>query len=321
MSANLTISPDGRHLAWTAIDSTTHLWSVDARPSHAEPAPPIALTRGIGIFNGSPAPAGDGRIAFAGSRHGSAASLFLLSPDGATRQLTIDASGHYGPQWMPGRTEVAVVADHGEGPAFWSLNVVSGRERLLFRLADLPRVAGNSQPSTATPAANIAFAPDFTRLAMSVVRGGVADVWIASLDRGRPSGPLVQRTFERSGGTYPVWSADGRWIAYQCGERTDTHVCAIDSVDGQRVQLTSEPGQSWIGGWAPDNDTIVYASRRSGIWNVASVSKSTRVIRSLTRFTEPRVYVRYPRWDASAGRVVFERSETSGRIWGVEVKE
>ena len=178
---------------------------------------------------------------------------------------------------------------------------------------------------------------------MAVVRDGVPNLWVAGLlQAGRddrqsaapdtpassrrggvrgapPDGTLTQRTFERDGGSYPAWSPDGRWIAYQCAEGTDTHVCVTSAAAGGRLQLTDEPGQSWIGGWAPDNDTIVFAARRRGIWNIATVSRSTTAVRTLTRFGDSRSYVRYPRWDASRSRVVFERSETAGRLWAVEI--
>jgi Tol biopolymer transport system component len=88
---------------------------------------------------------------------------------------------------------------------------------------------------------------------------------------------------------------------------------------GERRQLTTDPGQSWIGGWALDNDTIVFAVCRRGLWNVAIVSRSTSRVRTLTGFSEPRIYVRYPRWDAFRARVVFDRAETAGRLWAVEM--
>jgi Tol biopolymer transport system component/DNA-binding winged helix-turn-helix (wHTH) protein len=317
MSANLTISPDGRHLAWTAIDSTSHIWGVPAGSPTAAPAA-APLTEGVGIHYLFPAVSADGRIAMTGIRHGSPAGLFLLSPRAPLRQLTTDTAAHHGPRWMPGGQEIAFVGDHGGELAFWSVDAVTGRERRLFSLRDLPHPRGESQPSPANPAGNIALSPDFSRLAMAIVRGGVQNLWIASLDGGRPAGALVQRTFERGGASYPVWSPDGRAIAYQCTDRTDTHVCVVDAEDGTRVQVTNQAGQSWIGGWA-DNDTVLFAARREAIWNVSAVSQSTRVVRTLTRFTEPRIYVRYPRWDAAARRVLFERSETGGRIWSLDL--
>jgi Tol biopolymer transport system component/DNA-binding winged helix-turn-helix (wHTH) protein len=317
MISGLSLSPDGRRLAWTVIDSSSHLWATAGgnRPAH-QPARP--LTDGAGIHYGFPAPSSDGRTALVGVRHGSGANLFLLAAEGPPRQLTTDAGSHSGPSWLPGEREIAFVTDHGGEPAFWAVDPETGRERRLFPLSALPLPAG-SGASTAAPAANIAFSRDFTRLAMSIVTDGAANIWTAPLSGFRPEGPLSQRTFERDGGSYPSWSPDGRWIAYQCAEGTDTHVCVIGRDGAGRTRLTNEAGQSWIGGWAPDGDGIIFASRRKGVWNVATVSRSTSAVRTLTDFTEPRFYVRYPRWDGAGGRAIFERSDTSGRIWTVDL--
>ena len=69
----------------------------------------------------------------------------------------------------------------------------------------------------------------------------------------------------------------------------------------------------------PDNDTLLFAAFRAAVWNVARVSRTTGAVSVLTRFTYPRMYVRYPRWDAAHSRIVFERSETTGRIWTAEI--
>jgi Tol biopolymer transport system component len=318
--AHLTISSDGRRVAWTALDSNSHVWAADiGRIDRRASRGAVALTEGIGMRYSLPAPSSDGRLALVGSRSGSNTSLFLLAPRAPLRQLTTDPPHHGGPLWMPGEREIAFVTNHGEGPGFWAVDPETGRERMLFLLAELPQPPAGSRDSTAAPFLNIAIARDFTRLAMAVVRDGAPNLWVASLRESRPDGALVQRTFESEGGTYPVWSPDGRWIAYQCASGTDTHVCVTGADDGDRIQLTNEPGQSWIGGWAPDSDRIVFAARRGAVWNVATVSRSTSVVRTLTSFTEPRLYVRYPRWDRAHNRIVFERSETTGRIWSVDL--
>lgn len=124
-------------------------------------------------------------------------------------------------------------------------------------------------------------------------------MWVATLRKFTPTGLLVQRTFEKDGGSYSAWSPDGRWMAYECGEGTDNHLCVVGAEAGGREQITHEPGQSWVGGWAPDNDTIFFAARCDAVWNVASVSRKARAVTLLTHFTEPRIYVRYPRWDGA----------------------
>src|SRR4029453_12695148 len=213
---------------------------------------------------------------------------------------------------------IAYVTELPEGPGFAAIDSDNGRTRSLFLLSELPRPPGVSQPSTASPATNIMFSPDFSRLAMAVVQDGRPNIWMAGLRHQRPDGTLTQLTFERDGGSYPVWSSDGRWIAYQCNTGTDTNVCVTRADGGERTQLTHEHGQSWVGGWKADNDTVLFAAELSGVWNVESVSRTTAHTRVLTKFTLPQGHVRYPRWDVANQRTVFQRAQTTARGWPAE---
>ena len=154
---------------------------------------------------------------------------------------------------------------------------------------------------------------------MTLVREGVANIWIAPLAGAVPDGRLIQRTFEKESGAIPAWSANGQWVAYQCSAAAATHICVVPAADGERQELTSDAGQGWVGGWLPDSERVLFAAQREAVWNVAWVSRVTKEVRTLTHFTNPRAYVRYPAWDAVSHRVVFERSETTGRIWTVEL--
>ena len=315
MVSHLTVSPDGRQLAWSVVDSSSHVWAASYAASGR--MRPAALTEGAGVHYGFPAPSGDGRLALVGSRHGAAAVLYLLTGGGAPRQLTMDTSGHGRPHWMPGGGEVAFVSTHGGDPGVWAIDPESGRERRLFGHRDLGAGLDAGALSTLS---NVAISPAFDQVAMSLVKDGVPNVWVAPLESGRPGGPARQVTFERDGGSYPSWSPDGRWIAYQRPDGSDTQVCIVAADGSGRTQLTEAPGQSWNGGWGPTSNSILLAVRRDGFWNVAELTRSTRAVRGLTDFREPRVYVRRPQWDAAARRVVFERAEAFARIWSVEMK-
>src|SRR4030095_13148287 len=87
------------------------------------------------------------------------------------------------------------------------------------------------------------------------------------------------------------------------------------SEGGEVIQLTSEKGQSWVYDWAPDNDRVIFAGQRDGVWNVYSVSRSTREQKKLTNFTKLNSYVRYTAWSPTNDRIVYECAETTGNIW------
>jgi Tol biopolymer transport system component len=79
--------------------------------------------------------------------------------------------------------------------------------------------------------------------------------------------------------------------------------------------LVTARGQSWPFSWAPDNDRIAFAGSRDGVWNVYSVSRTTKAVRQLTNFTSVEGYVRYPSWSKTRDAIVFERAEQRGSIW------
>ncbi len=321
MITHLTITPDGRQLAWTVVDSSGQIWAVENGPrvrKAAAAARATPLTEGTGMHHGFPSPAGDGRLALVASRHGAPPGIYLLGPGRSLRQLTTDPASHTRPHWTPGAREVAFLSNHGNGAGVWAIEPVSGRERRLFPFTDvqLPGAA----PSALATVANIAVTAAFDSLAMSVMLDGVPNIWTVPLRDLRPAGPARQVSFERHGGTYPVWSPDGRWVAYQCGDGAHTQACVVGADGTAREQLTHDSGQSWSGGWGADPDTLLLAARRNGLWNVAEISRSTRVERMLTAFSSPRLQVRAPRWDAAGRRVVFERGETAARIWSIAIR-
>ena len=221
---------------------------------------------------------------------------------------------------MPGEREIAFVTDHGSGAGYWSVNAETGQERPLFLARDLPKPPGGVKHSRPRLPATLRSLGISAGWRWRSAQNGVLNLWVASLRDARPDGRLMQRTFEREGGSHPAWSPDGRWIAYRCNDGTDTHVCVTGAERGDGLQLTHEPGgQSSPGGWTPDSDHFLFAARRLGVWNVAMVSRSTSKVETLTNFRTPRLYIRDPKWDQANNRVVFERSETTGRIWSVDL--
>ena len=260
--AHLAISADGRRIGWTGLESSAQVWTAS---DHAETSsgPSLSLVQGLGVWYGLPSPARDGRIALIGEQ---SRRQRRVVPAGSARAAASDhgrpTRPTAPPQWMPGEHEIAYFTNCPRVPASRrSIRKMAARERcsccLTFRNRPV-RVSLRRLRRAATSRS----APIFRSLAMAIVQDGKPNVWVARLRHQRPDGTLTQVTFEREGGSYPVWSADGRWIAYQCNEGTDTNVCVTKADGGGRAQLTHEHGQSWVGGWKPDNDTMLFAAER-----------------------------------------------------------
>jgi Tol biopolymer transport system component/DNA-binding winged helix-turn-helix (wHTH) protein len=318
--AGLAVSPDGRRVAWTAAASSSSIWAAPPAP-HAGALPtPLVPSTEIGWRAAHPAVAADGRIAFMGNRGNAGNKIFLVEPTRPPRQLTTDARDHFSPFWLRGDNALAVLANHGDVVGWWRLDPATGRERLLFPLDQITRPP-NVQAQVVGPAAGMAISADFRRLAIAYVRDGVPNLWTGTLGPHGPNGPLVQRTFETISGAFGAWSPDGSWLAYQCGRDGDTQLCVVDA-EGRAParQLTTAPGTNFIGEWT-DDDAILFAARERAVWNIRRVARGTGIVTPMTAFVEPRFYVRYARWDAANRRVVFERDETTGRLWSVRIPD
>jgi Tol biopolymer transport system component/DNA-binding winged helix-turn-helix (wHTH) protein len=318
--ASLAMSADGRRVAWTSTTWTSSIWSASVDAGGRATDAPIVLASEVGAKAGHPTVSSDGRIAFAGNRGNATNQIFVAEPGRPLRQLTTDPRNHFSPIWLTNQDAVAVLADHDDNLGWWLVDPRTGRERLAFNVRDIPRPAG-LQAQVIGPSAGMSISRDFTRLAVAYVRDGVPNLWTAELGPRGLAGPLVQRTFETVSGAFAEWSPDGRRLAYQCARGRSTQLCLIDLAMPPPApvrQLTHDPGTNFNGGWA-DDDTILFAGRRAAVWNVMRVSVASGAVRALTTFAEPRFYVRYTRWDRVNRRVVFQRVETTGKVWSVRL--
>jgi Tol biopolymer transport system component/DNA-binding winged helix-turn-helix (wHTH) protein len=115
---------------------------------------------------------------------------------------------------------------------------------------------------------------------------------------------------------FPSFSRDNRWMSVEIRRRiTGGDDLAILPTDGGPLEVllrSDEP--TFASGWMPDNDRILFAGFRDGVWNAYTLSRSTRKVEQLTSYNSPRIYVRYIDWLAG-DRIVYEFNETKGNIF------
>ena len=100
------------------------------------------------------------------------------------------------------------------------------------------------------------FSPDGTRLAVTVgpgTSGGVGDVWVYTL----PTQSLNRLTF---GGTaaYPLWTPDGRFIAFNDSSEGAIVKKAADGSGAVERVTPTDTSPVLPGSWSPDGRTLAY---------------------------------------------------------------
>jgi TolB protein len=164
---------------------------------------------------------------------------------------------------------------------------------------------------------NVRVSPDEKDVVIASKRSGVMNLWMRPVEEG---GQFRQITNDVEAAGFPCWSPDGNWIAFQLKRGEHTFVAVMPRAGGDAIQINSDPGQSWIYDWSPNSEEVVFAGQRNGIWNIYSVSRTTRRQRQLTNFTKLNSFVRYPSWSPLNDQIVFEYSETTGNIWMADLK-
>ena len=167
------------------------------------------------------------------------------------------------------------------------------------------------------PIGSFEVSPDGRQAASGLLKDGIQNVWIIDIATKK----LWQLTFDQEDAGYPAWSPDGKFIAFQIARGPDNSIYVMPSAGGDAIQLTPYHGQRWHHDWSPDGDKILFA--KSGddlIWNIWTVSRTTKIEKQLTHYSKSNAYVRYPTASPRGNQIVYEYTETTGNIWMMNLK-
>ncbi|MGI8924637.1 MAG: S41 family peptidase [Fimbriimonadales bacterium] len=110
-------------------------------------------------------------------------------------------------------------------------------------------IRGAAQPAISGDSSKIAFR----------YRG---DIWFVSSN----GGIATRLTDHVELDQRPVWSPDGKWIAFTSDRNGNNDIFAIPTAGGETKQITYSGGNETATDWSPDGDWIAFSGRRDTPW-------------------------------------------------------
>jgi TolB protein len=177
--------------------------------------------------------------------------LMRRAVDGSyVKQLTTDAADHEDPAWSPDGKHVAFVLIKG------------GREQIQIMNPDGSGVEPLTPPEVKT------IHPDWSSDSRSIAYCTDDDLAppkknAAEIDSIELATRKITRLISGGVNTYPVWSPDGKRIAFRrmLGE-TNSEVFVANADGSDARNLTNDPAFDGWPAWSPDGKKIAFASNR-----------------------------------------------------------
>jgi dipeptidyl aminopeptidase/acylaminoacyl peptidase len=151
---------------------------------------------------------------------------------------------------------------------------------------------------------------------------GRYNVWIVSAESGWPT----QLTISDQRQISPVWSPNGRWIAYASdldgNELWDVYL--VSPTSGQVLNLTNTPEIAEVGfSWSPNSEKLVYSSKPkdSPNWEIDLMEVLTKQVTHVTSNTPKELSNIGAIWSKDGKSIIFTQENASGRDSNVFVAD
>ncbi len=129
-----------------------------------------------------------------------------------------------------------------------------------------------SEPTPIRFARHPAISPDGRHVAFTCV----GDIWTVPVEGGTARRLTVHEAHDQ----LPVWSPDGKWIAFSSNRAGNYDVWAIPAAGGEAAQLTFHSATDSVSDWSPDGVEILFSSQRETTRTSALYAVNVRTGRS-----------------------------------------
>lgn len=300
-------SPDGREIAFTRWNQL-RVVGVTTGETTTVPLPADPARRPTG-----PAWSLDGKsLAYVGFG-AQTGRLMVTDRDGRTRRIgKLDNAFSFAPTWLSAdrllytaNGKIRTVGLDGRGET-----VLPFQAKLQLQRAGYARKVydfDETKPHAAKGLVGPALSPD----GQSAVFKALNDLWLTPT----VGGPARKLTDDAAYEVDPVWSPDGKSIAFASDRAGQTHLFVLGVASGAARQVTSGDGAQTSPAWSPKGDRIAYQTETG----------ETRLLDLATGATKPLIPVLEtpgrPSWSADGRTIVVTAvSQRRNRILAVDVE-
>jgi TolB protein len=238
--------------------------------------------------------------------------------DGATGrdliQVTTLPANEVHPAWLPDSKTLVFASDRLGSYAIWRrLASGAGGATMITRGGDMVDLAPSCSPKEKkiafTSTAKTEKAPTVVMAngikQYIVLEKNLPYIWTVNVD-GTDLTQLVQ-------GAYPVWSPDGKTIAYSSDVSGNWNIWTMTDDGASSTQLTTTPGKNQLApSYSPDGKWIAYTSNVSGNYDIWIMKADGS---AQTQLTSDKHEVSNPCWGAD-GNIYFSANKSGNwEIW------
>ena len=303
---DLSLAPDGKHLAYSAILSESKLMKLGMSGDSPDGHEPETLTHEVSYRHMSPRISPDGRlVAYTQVAKGGPARTFVMSfADGQAVPIGPESEPQYGPQFSRDGRFVFYWVWKDPQSKFWfkSVRLVDGAVRTL------------AEQPPGSPYAT--FSPDDAEVAFYDASENASHTWKLNFK----TGVKTQLTFGSPAIGWPRYSRDGTWLAVQVEQPHGMWQLGLMPASGGPVRIIKSWGVNYAYSFSPDDSKILYAGLENAVWNIYWVSIPTHEIRRLTDYHSSRIFVRNPDWALTRDKIVYEFNEFKGNVYLAELR-
>ncbi len=152
----------------------------------------------------------------------------------------------------------------------------------------------------------IALSPDGRTLALDLL----GSLWTLPV----AGGEATRISDEHGDIRQPVWSPDGRSIAFQSYRDGNWHIWRSAADGSELRQLTFGPFDDREPHWSPDGTRIAFSSDRSGDYDIWELDLATQALRRVTTASSDEWG---PAYSPDGATLAFASDREDGGIWGI----